>query len=319
MPGRSSVKPKLWWMKTKPSEPTSSIPSPLPASQRSVAESRIWCDAALWIGETRHAELDPLWRACQESCDTIAVRASIAAAIAQPPRVEVSHVIVAQTNRHDARCQVIDTWIPGRDSNEHPVGRLTTVFPNAKLRVVHGALVSPSVLLPASSGLGGSRRQSSWIEAISAAEAVADLPNWLGSATAEVDNNEDAGGQGKPGVPATLIVVAANYCTAESTFDVIAAQARQAGLTVPAMIWSRTLVANPYRESATILWDDTIACAASVAQWRSRTAVAPGCHHVWMTGDATATQREAAIEGGVRAVVRKPGRLNALLEKLAAA
>ena len=262
------------------------------------------CEAALWIGDNTHPEMRSLWQVFQNSCDCVSVRPSIRSAIARSTRNDISHVIIAQTNRHDADTLAIETWSRVNENTQLSLSELQTRFPEALFRVIRGRLVAPAIVLVARDTEAGFPQ----IESIGCDEAIVDLASWLSKSN--VDDCCKLYSE-QPVLPATdsLIVAAAHYTTAESIFDSVVSDSHARGESIPRLSWTRRVIPDSYRGSATILWDDTVAPPTSVAEWKLRLASAPGCLHYWHTGMASIVEQQNAIDGGISRVIRKPNAL----------
>lgn len=243
--------------------------------------------AILWIGETDHAETQTLWRWCQDHCDCIAIRSSLEAAIASPPRSQIDCVLIVRTRRHDG------ATVP---SNDDDIAHLRRQHPQAKLLLVRGSMVAPSVVLPPSDPMAPSR----WIESISCQEVTEYL-------SATLETSSDQFSCSKP-----IVIVASQYTLAEVYIDAL----QMMSSTDRWITWQRELSANQSRGNATILWDDSAAPPVSQTQWQRRLSVAPQAKHLWATGIATPEQCQTARRGGVAAIIEKPGRLDCLLQAI---
>jgi hypothetical protein len=252
------------------------------------------CDSALWIGSTDHVEMKPFWRICQGLCDTIAVRSGLQAAIQTPTRHPVRRVLITQPNRHHESAFTHDR-VPER------IMRLRTQYPDAKILVLRGSMVAPTVQLPAVDPIA----INGWVESVSYREAESFLPYWLA----------DEPSLGLPSRP--LIVVAATSETADAIISSIALVAKKQKVEVPWMTWRPTLASYQTTGIGNVLWDDSAAPPASSEIWRRRIQTAPSSRHVWATGTANHDERDTAVENGIAAIVEKPGRWECLLSAVA--
>ncbi len=281
------------------------------------------CQALLWIGDTEHFDVAPAWRTCQRSCDGISIRRSIAETLAAPPRQSPSHIVMAQTNRHERSCWAID----GPD-----VADLREQFSNAKMLVLRGPLVAPTVLLPAKANSAQGSQAPVWVDSVSLSQAPTYLPHWFEASPMDhplgvVGDSADR----RSGPAAVLVdvesarrllpvvVVAAQYALAESLIDSLSLLFAGERVDEPLIQWQRDLTRRSACGFGTVLWDDSVARAESTRQWHDRCRLAPRARHIWMTGIATPEQRRRAREQGVHQVLEKPGRLECLAESVQAA
>ncbi|MBB3206247.1 hypothetical protein FHS27_002056 [Rhodopirellula rubra] len=278
------------------------------------------CDTLLWIGDSEHPEMRAVWQVCQQSCDVIAIRRSIDDAIGSPPRHSPTHVIVAQTNRHEVAGFVID--------GERSVS-LRSKFAEADVLVVRGSLVAPTVRLPngggvpnntACSGHPGSLNEPPmpvWVNSVSVLEAVNYLPHWFDDSTAvdAVGSEERSGvySGSSDVIVRPVVVVASQYTDAECYLDSLQGLWRCGAHSAPLVQWQRELTRRSSAGFATVLWDDSAAPPTTGDQWVQRCGRAPHARHIWMTGMANRDQRRVARENGIDAVVEKPGRLECLI------
>lgn len=206
-------------------------------------------------------------------------------------------MIVAQTNRHERACWVID----GPDLNQ-----LSANFADVKTLVLRGPLVVPTVRLPASASSSQDAATPRWVDSVSTSEAPAFLEQWFG---------------GAPGISSGLslrpvVVVAARYAFAENLVESLTLLFHAHGTDEPLVQWQRELTQRSGRGFATVLWDESVAPPDSAHPWQPRCALAPNSRHVWITGIATPQQRASALAQGVHQVLDKPGRLECLAASL---
>ncbi len=302
---------------------------------------RFACDSLLWIGDTESPSVVLAWRECQRLCDMIAIRRSMTESLATPPRQRPSHIVIAQTNRHDRDILAVD----GPD-----LPRLREQFRNAEMLVLRGALVAPTVRLPhAANSLSitaqsptpavravgsldgaGSPDGRGWIDSVSLSEAPSYLQHWLVRLAAEkrreaACNSEKGRNRAaamRPEATASarrllpVIVVAAQYELTEGLIDSLSMVWDGSALGEPLIQWQRSLSPQSSRGFATVVWDESVAGPESVCQWQHRRAIAPHARHVWITGMATPQQRAIALAQGVAQVLDKPGRFECLLASL---
>lgn len=249
-------------------------------------------DAVLWVGSTDHRETKQVFQWCQKHVDMIAIRQSIQDAIDSPPRCAVGQVLVAQTNRYDV------ATLP---SSADAIAQLRRQTPHARLLVIRGPLVAPTVAMPATD----SSASSQWIESISGREAIAYLEacrHRRNRSTHQVDLGTTP-----------IVIIASHYAIAGAYIDAIsmmdASRPRWA-------TWQRKLSPQTSRGVATILWDDSVATPTTGEQWKRRLSTAPQSRHLWATGIATTAQCQLAKENGIAAIIEKPGRLDCLLEAI---
>lgn len=255
------------------------------------------CDSLLWIGDIEHPAFAAAWKACRQSCDAISIRQSLSAALVTPPRQSITHIIVAQTNRHERATWAID----GDD-----LATLRAHFTDAKMLVLRGPLVAPTVRLPASADSGRDAAPPAWVESVSTTQSAAFLRRWFGSVT-EIDPDSSL-------LP--VVVVASRFGFAESLIESLSLLFQVKGDQGPLIQWQRELTQRSAKGFATILWDDSVADPASADQWRLRCDVAPHSRHVWMTSMATPREQAIALSHGVYQVFEKPGRLECLIQTL---
>ncbi|EMI58088.1 hypothetical protein RSSM_00475 [Rhodopirellula sallentina SM41] len=253
------------------------------------------CDTLLWIGDNEHPEMRAAWRVCQQVSDVIAIRGGIAEATERPPRSSPTHVIVAQSNRHDARQIAIDG---------ESLPRLRSQFPDADMLVVRGRLVAPTVRLPERSVNRNAGEH--WVDSVPSSEAESFLRYWLTGVECP-DESLSLG---------PIVVVSSVYQDAEPYIETLRSLpcSEEGGHAL--VQWQRTLTRHSSAGFATVLWDDSVAVPCGAEGWRIRCERAPGARHVWMTGLANESQRQIARENGVDAVVEKPGRLACLVDAL---
>ncbi|MCM2371288.1 hypothetical protein [Aporhodopirellula aestuarii] len=318
---------------------SNSPPFALLRSQQAAAgdEQAFGCDRLLWVGDNEHRQMRPAWRICQKHCDTIAVRYGIDEALESPPRQMPTHVIVAQTNRHERTRLAIDG-----------VGyaRFRSLYPEAEVLVVRGPLVASTVRLPESpsplASLTKPRIAASpadarscetpiWVDSVSSDEAPTFLPHWLTSqkqaesgdvrlATGEssaIENDSDQLHEPTQPIVGPIAIVASRFADAESYLDALAGLLHDSGRLEPMIRWQRELTHRTSSGFATVLWDESAAPATTPEDWRERCERAPEARHVWMTGLANLEQRTVARENGIHNVLEKPGRLECLIASLA--
>lgn len=253
------------------------------------------CETLLWIGDNEHLEMHAAWRVCQRVSDVIAIHGNIGDAIYRPPRCSPTHVIVAQSNRHVARQVAIDG---------ESLPRLRSRFPGAKMLVVRGRLVAPTVRMPERSVSRDAGEH--WVDSVSSGEAESYLRYWLTG----VERSNESLSLGP------IVVVSSVYQDAEPYIDTLR-NLRCLEEGGHALVqWQRTLTRHSSAGFATVLWDDSVAVPCGAEGWRTRCEKAPGARHVWLTGLANESQRQVARENGVDAVVEKPGRLACLVDAL---
>ncbi|TWT64861.1 hypothetical protein [Allorhodopirellula solitaria] len=252
---------------------------------------RFACESLLWIGDPGHPDVAPAWRVCQRGCDSISMRQSIAESLAAPPRQPPTHVLVAQTTRHERGMQAID----GPE-----IAALRSQFADATTLVIRGELVAPTVRLPPQSGATAQSGAPPWVESIPLSAAPDYLPHWLAPEAIVARRL----------LP--VVVVAARYAFAESLIDSLAMLCSGLGTDEPLVQWQRDLTPRSARGFATVLWDESTAAPQSTEQWRQRRGIAPQSRHVWVTGMATTQQRSRAVDQGADQVLDKPGRLECL-------
>jgi hypothetical protein len=252
------------------------------------------CGSLLWIGDSEHHELRRAWQTCQQLADTISIRRSIADAIERPPRQIPTHLIVAQTNRHDRAQAAIDG---------EQLSQLQISFPNTRFLVLRGALVSPTVRLPRTSGATPGNPALPWVDSISVFESVTYLTRWLAASSRPCNSFTLTSSQ----LP--LVMVAARYCYAESYLDSLRLLASGDEAREPLVAWQRELTPRSGRGFATVVWDESAAPPAAGDVWQQRCESAPQATHVWISAMATTGQRETAIANGIEHVLNKPSRL----------
>jgi len=295
------------------------------------------CDPLLWIGETDHPAMREIWQICQSQCETMAVRSSIGEATTSPLRRPPTHVLIAQTNRHEAGSFAIH-------APEMPTGGsvsdLIAALPDSEILVVRGPLVAPTVQLPPTGaqhhGRSALRAETvlstnppttiakhfvatnaapnPWVDSISAAEAIAYLPDWLARLTPSQSPDSEAERLVLP----PLVVVAARYCFAESYLDSLSMLNFGSGERPSMVRWQRDLTTRSASGFEIILWDESAAPPTTADGWQTRCQLAPKARHIWVTGTANDSQKQVARENGIQAVIEKPARLECLLGILAA-
>ncbi len=248
----------------------------------------------LWIGDSEHRELRKAWQVCQQLADSISIRRSIEDAIERPPRQIPTHLIVAQTNRHNRAQAAIDG---------DQLSQLQACFPNTHLLVLRGALVAPTVRLPPASSATPGNSSLPWVDSVCGAESQSYLTRWLAVSGEPIDAFSLTSSR----LP--LVVVAARYCFAESYLDSLRMLTGGDGTPEPLLVWQRELTPRSGRGFATVVWDESAAPPAAGDVWQQRTESAPQATHVWISAMATTEQREIAIENGIDQVLHKPSRL----------
>ncbi|PHQ35652.1 hypothetical protein [Rhodopirellula bahusiensis] len=234
-----------------------------------------------WVGDSS----DPLTlqakALCERNADAVATYRDVASIVASPPRLPLTHVLLAQTDRsHSVEASQI------RD--------LRRVAPTAKILRWLGPLVAPSVGLPG---------QDDWIESISWRDSSHALPNWL-------DGRPDSDDSARSCTTQGLIIVSRSWATADALFDAVESIAAQQNKSMPVMTWRRDGLTRADRfTNAHVVWDDSV--------WRPSTpkpcrlpadAANREYRHIWLTGMATPSQIDTALRSGVNVVWNKPTR-----------
>lgn len=285
-------------MKISPFKQDSPYPSGgQPSAQTDSARPRQPCASLLWIGDTEHPAVAPAWRVCLRSCDAISIRQSIREALTAPPRLCPTHLIIAQTNRHERAGWAVD----GPDLTE-----LRESFADVKTLALRGPLVAPTVRLPLAASSPQHAATPPWVDSVSTAQAPAYLEHWLGEATAM---NRHHGLR-------PVLIVASRYTFAESLIESLTLLFHAQGVDVPLVQWQRELTQRSAMGFATVLWDESVADPESTDVWQHRCDLAPNSRHVWITGLATPSHRASALAQGVYQVLDKPGRLECLAASL---
>ncbi len=279
------------------------------------------CDSLLWIGDAEHPAVSAAWHLCQNHCDAISIRRSISDALAAPPRQSITHLVVAQTNRHERDCWAID----GPE-----LAALRNQFSSVKTLVLRGPLVAPTVRLPAQSSSTQGPATPDWVDSIALSEAATYLRYWLANSHVELSGEDDRGTSDRRSGLATvpefriadlppIVVVAARYQYAASLIDSISLLFTGCEGPEPMVQWQRDVTPRSGRGFATVMWDESVATPETAERWPDRCGRAPQARHVWMTGMASPQQRRLALEQGVHQVLDKPGRLECLVASLRAA
>lgn len=249
-----------------------------PAAESSESDIGPPCILA-WVGESS----DPLAlhakAVCEQNADAVATYSSVASLLASPPRLPLSHVLLAQSDRS----HFIDAG---------QIHDLKSVAPNAKVLRWLGPLVAPSVGLPGQEG---------WVESIGWRDSSQTLPLWLGGMDRSADLAEPTQG---------LIVVSQSWATADALFETIEAIAGELDQPVPVMTWRRDGLTRADRfTSAHVVWDDSVWRCSDAKPCKLASAVEGRRYrHIWMTGMASPSQIDDAYRSGVGAVWNKPTR-----------
>lgn len=283
------------------------------------------CDTLLWIGDTEHPSVVPAWRACQRLCDAISVRRSISDAVNSPSCQSFSHILIAQTNRHERGTCAID----GPD-----LAALRDQYANMKMLVLRGSLVAPTVRLPVAAGSMPGTQAQAWVDSVALSEAVTYLKHWFRAASIQHQLRVVSSSSDRRSGPATMsavqatpslesllpvVIVAARFELAESLIDSLPLLFPGKDSREPLVQWQRDLTPRSGRGFATVIWDESVATPETARSWRHRCGLASHARHVWMTGMATPQERELAREQGVYEVLDKPGRIECLAASVRAA
>ncbi len=232
-----------------------------------------------WVGDSSNSLALHAKALCEQNADAVATYSSVACMLASPPRLPLSHVLLAQTDR---------SHFIGSDH----VRELKRVAPNAKVLRWLGPLVAPSVGLPGQEG---------WVESIGWRDSLETLPLWLGG----VDRSADASN-----LTQGLIIVSQSWAIADALFGTVEAIAGELSQPVPVMTWRRDGLTRADRfSSAHVVWDDSVWRCSDEKPCELASAVEGRQYrHIWMTGMASPTQIENAYRSGVNAVWNKPTR-----------
>lgn len=263
----------------------------------------------LWIGDNEHFQMHAAWRVCRTHCDSISFRDCLDDAVESPPKREPTHVIVAQSNRHDRKNRAIDAPV---------LSQLRTIYRRASLLILRSPLVAPTVRLPPlNSALNPNHNDIDWAESISSQTAIDFLPHWL---ITNQQHDSDPASRSLPTFSRSLqpvVIVASRYSVAEPLIDSLSVLCTANGGGSVLIQWQRELTARSACGFATVLWDESAAPPTTAENWRVRRAQADSARHVWMTAMSNWQQRQLASENGIDTVLEKPGRLESLLATLA--
>lgn len=244
-------------------------------SESAVSSPRI----VAWVGESSDPLAFQTKTLCEQNADAVATYPSVASMLASPPRLPLSHVLLAQTDR--SHCVGADQ-----------IRDLERIAPSAKVLRWLGPLVAPSVGLPGQNG---------WIESIGWRDSSQTLPCWLGGVGGQVGSSESTQG---------LIIVSRSWATADALFAAVDSIARELDRSVPVMTWRRDGLTRADRfASAHVVWDDSVWRSSEESPCKlSADVEGHNYRHIWMTGMATSSQVDGARRSGVCAVWNKPTR-----------
>lgn len=264
------------------------------------------CDHLLWIGDSDHFQMHVPWRICRSYCDSVSYRGNLTEAMESPPRQLPTHVIVAQTNRHDWDQAVMDGPM---------LSLLRVKIPAPRMLALRGSLVAPTVRLPPVQP--GPASETGWVDSVSADEAIEYLPHWFQSKEDSKRLKDSSLNDSCQNPLLPIAIVASRYAVAEPLIDSLTILETAAGERPPLIQWQRELTHRSSPGFGTILWDESEATPATTAEkWRERTGRAPHARHVWQSALASGQQRQLAWESGIDVVLEKPTRLPCLLGSL---
>ncbi|KLU06947.1 hypothetical protein RISK_000748 [Rhodopirellula islandica] len=280
-------------MRITPSELDESVPR---SGQHNASATIAAPCIVAWVGRSSDPLAQHAKALCEQNADAVATCPDVASLIESPPRLPLTHVLLAQTDR------------------SHPIEaeqlrELQRVAPNASVVRWLGPLVAPSVGLPGQQG---------WIETISWRDSLQTLPVWLNRSRAEHESR--AGSHSTPTRPAQgLVIVSRSWATADAIFDAMESIAGERDQPVPVMTWRRDRLTRADRlASAHVVWDDSVWRPADPKPFQVPEDLSGRSYrHIWMTGMATPAQIHAARRSGVSAVWNKPTRRESLESLLA--
>ncbi len=224
----------------------------------------------VWIGSRDHPEFADAYRFCVEHAAQLAVRQNPQSFAARPAGY-VKRILFAQPDRRPIANQTFQS--------------IRLRYPAAKFLVLASALCD-----------GQSRTGGSWpdVRTLRFSRWQEVLPSWLSECGHEVTGRRPGG---------SVVVLCDRYEFAEPLLDYGAAIGRT-------MIWQRDSNFTNMRNAGSVLWDDSVAVAASGDAWRQRLCRVPkalhSTHHKWMVTQPHATEIAAAITAGISEVISKP-------------
>ncbi|WDQ19273.1 hypothetical protein [Rhodopirellula sp. P2] len=275
-------------MRITPSELGESVPGP---GQRLASAAMAAPCIVAWVGSSSDPLAQRTKALCEQNADAVATCPDVASLVEAPPRLPLTHVLLAQTDR------------------SHPIEadqllELKRVAPNASVVRWLGPLVAPSVGLPGQQG---------WIETISWRDSLQTLPVWLNRSRAS-RAVQTASNSAVTRPTQGLVIVSRSWATADAIFDALELIAGEHDQPVPVMTWRRDRLTRADRlASAHVVWDDSVWRPADPKPFQVPDDLSGRSYrHIWMTGMATPAQIQAAQRCGVSAVWNKPIRRESL-------
>lgn len=242
----------------------------------------------VWLGDASISEFRPAYQHCVRHAAQIALREHVLEALRRPAG-HVSRIIVARANRNPASLESFAS--------------LSKQYPDARWIDLLGPLCE---------GI----RQSSIADSTRVAWHRWDqvLPHWLHDSRILDSLGFDDDKNAESNTPASSVAVIA------SSFDVAQAYLDLAEFHGVTAVWCSSPDSMRVRNIEAVWWDDSAAKPVTAQQWRDRiskfdSAIRP-IRHAWITHTAWLDQQEAAIEGGIEAIISKPYRIDSLLQTL---
>ena len=239
----------------------------------------------MWVGTDAGFEFLEAQQYCIAHAPQVAMRASVVDGL-ERPAAEVRAIVVTQSQRTAvSRSQIRD---------------LREAYPEAKVMCLMGACCEgmyAKILDPVFDKA----------ERFYCHQWTQILPEWLRCCGASVSTKE-MNFQSVAVVSATPAIGSALMDLAESAGAVT--------------LWCRDVCRWQMRQVDAVWWDDSVAVAASSAQWKERlekfSAVGRAPLHVWIANAPRWRQVQAAAEGGISLTLSKPYRIEPLLSLLEA-
>lgn len=257
--------------------------------QVDVFQSRVMDDSLskpgtlMWVSADAGSEFLEARQYCIAHAPQVAMRASVVEGLARPA-AEVRAIVVTQSQRAVVSRKLI------RDLQE--------AYPQARILCLMGACCEgmyAKVLDPVFSST----------ERVYCHQWAQVLPEWLRSCGAVVTS----GGT----LARSVAVVSATPAIGSALMDL----AESAGAVT---LWCRDICRWQMRQVDAVWWDDSVAVAASSAQWKERlekfSTSGRGPVHAWIANAPRSRQVQAAVEGGVSLTLSKPHRIEPLLSLL---
>ena len=239
----------------------------------------------MWVSADTDSEFLEARQYCIAHAPQVATRASVVEGL-ERPAAEVRAIVVTQSQRAVVSRNLI------RDLRE--------AYPEARVLCLMGACCEGMYAKALDPVFSKTERVycHQWTQV---------LPEWLRCCGAMVATGDT--------ISRSVAVVSATPAIGSALMDL----AESAGAVT---LWCRDVCRWQMRQVDAVWWDDSVAVAASSAQWKERlekfSAVGRAPLHVWIANAPRWRQVQAAAEGGISLTLSKPYRIEPLLSLLEA-